>query len=180
MTTEKASEFIDVHVDDVRAVPLAEQPGERRVVLLGEDSGERVLPVWVGQYEGDAIAVSLVKAEAPRPLTFAFAAHLLEAAGGRIRGVRINRLAEETFYAEVILDTATGTRTIDARPSDAIALALVTGAKIRVASEVMDQASKTPAELRKSRPAESRSARERAEEIRELVAGPRWRTSTIF
>jgi RNA polymerase sigma factor (sigma-70 family) len=180
--TERASEFIDVHVEDVRAVPIADPPGERRVVLLGQDSGEKVLPIWVGQYEGDAIAISLVGAEAPRPLTFAFAARLLEAAGGRVREVRINRLAEETFYAEVVLDSATGARTIDARPSDAIALALVSGAPIRVTPEVMEQAGRTPAELKESRPAESRSARERADEIRELVAMPkgRWSSSTVF
>jgi RNA polymerase sigma factor (sigma-70 family) len=182
MTTERASEFIAVHVEDVRAVPIAEPPGERRVVLLGDDSGERVLPIWVGQYEGDSIAISLVGAEAPRPLTFAFAARLLGAAGGRVREVRINRLAEETFYAEVVLDCATGSRTIDARPSDAIALALVTGAPMRVAPEVMEQAGRTPAELKESRPPESRSARERADEIRALVAMPKgsWSSSTVF
>jgi bifunctional DNase/RNase len=151
MSAEKNSEFIDVQVQDVRAVPVAEPPGERRVVLLAEASGERLLPVWVGQYEGDAIAISLVQAEAPRPLTFAFAARLLEAAGGQLQQVRINRLAEETFYAEVVLDSTSGTRTIDARPSDAIALALATRAPIRVAAEVMDQAGRTPEELSQSR-----------------------------
>jgi RNA polymerase sigma factor (sigma-70 family) len=181
MTTE-GSQFIDVQVEDVRAVPVAEPPGERRVVLLAEATGERLLPIWVGQYEGDAIAISLVQAEAPRPLTFAFAARLLGAAGGQVQQVRINRLAEETFYAEVVLDSTLGTRTIDARPSDAIALALVTGAPIRVASDVMEQAGRTPAELSTSRPAESRSARERAGQIREVVATPkgRWTSPMVF
>jgi RNA polymerase sigma factor (sigma-70 family) len=182
MTTERASEFIDVQVEDVRAVPIAEPPGERRVVLLADDTGERLLPIWVGQYEGDAIAISLVGAEAPRPLTFAFADRLLTATGGRVQVVRINRLVEETFYAEVLLESATGIRTIDARPSDAIALALVSGAPIRVASEVMQQAGRTRAQLSESRPAESRSARERADEIRELVAMPKgkWSSTTVF
>jgi RNA polymerase sigma factor (sigma-70 family) len=182
MVAEKGSEFIDVQVEDVRAVPLAEPPGERRVVLLAEATGERVLPIWVGQYEGDAIAISLVQAEAPRPLTFAFAARLLGAAGGQVQQVRINRLADETFYAEVVLDSTMGTRSIDARPSDAIALALVTGAPIRVASEVMQLAARTPAELSQSRPAESRSARERADQIREVVAMPkgRWTSAMVF
>lgn len=182
MTAETSSEFIDVQVHDVRAVPLAEPPGERRVVLLAEASGERLLPIWVGQYEGDAIAISLVQAETPRPLTFAFAARLLGAAGGQVQQVRINRLAEETFYAEVVLDSTIGTRTIDARPSDAIALALVTRAPIRVAAEVMEQAGRTPEELSQSRPAESRSARERADQIREVVAMPkgRWTSTMVF
>jgi hypothetical protein len=96
--------------------------------------------------------------------------------------VRINRLAEEPFYAEVVLDSTIGTRTIDARPSDAIALALVTRAPIRVAAEVMEQAGRTPEELSQSRPAESRSARERADQIREVVAMPkgRWTSTMVF
>ena len=139
------------------------------------------MPIWVGQYEGDAIAISLVQAEAPRPLTFAFAARLLGASGGQVQQVRINRLAEETFYAEVVLDSTLGTRTIDARPSDAIALAIGPGAPIRVAAEVMEQAGRTPEELSQSRPAESRSALERADQIREVVATPKGRrTSTMI
>ena len=147
MTIERASEFIDVHVEDVRAMPVVEPPGERRVVLLGQASGEKVLPIWVGQYEGDAIAISLVGAEAPRPLTFAFAARLLEAAGGRLREVRINRLAEETFYAEVVLDSATGARTIDARPSDALNLAVRLGSPIYADEEVLAAAAVAGDEL---------------------------------
>jgi RNA polymerase sigma factor (sigma-70 family) len=180
MVAVKGSGFIDVQVEDVRAVPVAGTPGERRVVLLAEATGERVLPIWVGQYEGDAIAISLVQAEAPRPLTFAFAARLVGAAGGQVQQVRINRLADETFYAEVVLDSTKGTRSIDARPSDAIALALVTGAPIRVASEVMQLAARTPAELSQSRPAESRSARERADQIREVVAMPKERRTSAM
>jgi RNA polymerase sigma factor (sigma-70 family) len=181
MTNEASVEFIDVQVEDVRAVPIDEPPGERRVVLLADRGGERVLPIWVGQFEGDGIAIALVRAEAPRPLTFPFAARLLEAAGGRLQEVRIDRLLDETFYAEVVVDGPAGTRTFDARPSDAIALALETGAPIRVAVSVMDQAGHARAELSASRPAESRSALARADEIRAWVAQP-WpnRPPTVF
>ncbi|HYW90118.1 MAG TPA: bifunctional nuclease domain-containing protein [Chloroflexota bacterium] len=182
MTTETSSEFIDVQVDDVRAVATDEPPGERRVVLLRESSGERVLPIWMGLFEGDAIAIALVHAAAPRPLTFPFAARLLEAAGGRLQEVRIERLVDETFYAQVVVDSPSGRRTFDARPSDAIALALETGAPVSVARPVMDQAARPRAELNKSRPSESRSARERADEIRAVVAQPkgRWSHPTVF
>jgi uncharacterized protein len=181
MTTETASAFVDVQVADVRAVASDEPPGERRVVLLAERNGERVLPIWIGQFEGDAIAIALVRAAPPRPLTFPFAARLLEAAGGRLQHVRIDRLVEETFYAQVVVDSAAGRRTFDARPSDAIALALEVGAPIRVAVSVMDQAGRDRAELSASRPAESRSALERADEIRAWVAQP-WpnRPPTVF
>jgi len=175
MTTETSSEFIDVQVDDVRAVATDEPPGERRVVLLRESSGERVLPIWMGLFEGDAIAIALVHAAAPRPLTFPFAARLLEAAGGRLQEVRIERLVDETFYAQVVVDSPSGRRTFDARPSDAIALALETGAPVSVARPVMDQAARSRAELNKSRPSESRRARERADEIRAVVAQPKGR-----
>src|SRR5215467_1408870 len=103
MTNQTISGFIDVHVADVRAAPVDDPPGERRVVLLADGSGERMLPIWVGGLEGDSIAIGLVHAEARRPLTLAFAGHLLEAAGARLREVRIARLVDETFYAQVIV-----------------------------------------------------------------------------
>jgi RNA polymerase sigma factor (sigma-70 family) len=182
MTTETASEFIHVQVEDVRAVATDEPPGERRVLLLAESAGERVLPIWMGLFEGDAIAIALVHAEAPRPLTFPFAARLLEAAGGRLLEVRIDRLVDETFYAQVVVQSPAGTQTFDARPSDAIALALETRAPMSVARPVMDQAGRRRAELRESRPGESRSARERADEIRAVVGQPkaRWSRPTVF
>jgi RNA polymerase sigma factor (sigma-70 family) len=182
MTTETAREFIDVQVEDVRAVATDEPPGERRVLLLAESRGERVLPIWMGLFEGDAIAIALVHAEAPRPLTFPFAARLLEATGARLQEVRIDRLVDETFYAQVVVESTTGTRTLDARPSDAIALALETGTPISVARPVMDQAGRGRAELSQSRPSESRSALERADEIRALVAQPRatWSRPTVL
>ncbi|MDQ6670135.1 MAG: DUF151 domain-containing protein [Chloroflexota bacterium] len=85
MSIETASEVIEVQVEDVHAVPLAEPPGERRVILLAEKTGERVLPIWVGWFESDSIAIVLVRGEAIRPLTFPFAAGLAEAAGGTRR-----------------------------------------------------------------------------------------------
>jgi RNA polymerase sigma factor (sigma-70 family) len=182
MTTSTASEFIRVQVEDVRAVPTGQPSGERRVVLLAEVDGERRLPIWVGPFEGDAIAILLVRAEAPRPLTFPFAAQLLEAAGARLGEVRIHRLSDETFYAQAVVETSGGTHTVDARPSDAIALALETGAPIRIATAVMDQAGMEPTRLKESRPPESRSAREHADEIRDLLAQPRgkWPRPMLF
>lgn len=182
MTTEV--EFIEVDVEDVRALTTADPPAERRIVLLVERSGERLLPVWVGGFEGDAIAIGLLGAEARRPLTHAFAARLLSAVGARLQEVRIDRLVDETFYAQAVLESTTGTSAIDARPSDAIALALETGALIRVSAEVMQQAGVTRAELAEKRPAgvAPRSARDHADEIRERLTQPRatWGLSTLF
>jgi RNA polymerase sigma factor (sigma-70 family) len=184
VSADLASEFVEVHVEDVFGVPAGvvawsgtgrrsapSPPPERRVVLLAEDETDRVLPIWVGVFEGDSIAVLLVGAETRRPLTFPFAAQLLAASGASLREVRVVRLTDETFYAEVEVEGLTGaTSFFDARPSDAISLALVTGAPIRIARSVLDQAGVNREDIRRRRPPESRSAMENAEGIRKLVS----------
>jgi bifunctional DNase/RNase len=80
-------------------------------------------------------------------LTYAFAAQLLSAAGARLREVRIDRLVDETYYAQAVLKSNGATRVVDARPSDAIALGLESGAPIRVNPEVIQQAGLTRVEL---------------------------------
>jgi len=182
MTTQ--IEYVDVDVEDVRSMTLNDPPGERSVVLLVERAGERLLPIWVGRFEGDAIAIGLVGAEARRPLTHAFAAQLLAAVDGRLGEVRIERLVNETFYAQVVVEAQSGVKMVDARPSDAIALALETGAPIRVSREVMQQAGLTRPELAQKRPMASntRSARDHAHNIREQLTQRRatWASSTLF
>ena len=79
-------------------------------------------------------AILLVGAEANRPLTIPFAASVLKAAGGRLREVRINRLVGKTYFAEALVDGEKEAKTVDARPSDAIAFAMEVGAPIRVAA----------------------------------------------
>jgi RNA polymerase sigma factor (sigma-70 family) len=179
MTT--GTDFIDVNVEDVQAISVDEPPGERRVVLLVEREGVQVLPIWVGGFEGDSIAIGLLCAETRRPLTYVLTAQLLQAAGGQLREVRIERLVDETFYAQVLVHTSNGERVIDARPSDAIALALQVGAPIRVNSHVMQQAGVTRAQLAQ-KAAASRSARAQADQIRERLSEPRasWAVSTLF
>src|SRR5262249_19191054 len=130
---------------------------------------------------GDSIAIGLVHAQARRPLTFAFAGQLLEAAGARLREVRIARLVDETFYAQVVVEGPAGERTFDARPSDAIALALEADAPIRASAEVMQQAGVERPELAR-KTINSRSARDHVDEIRERLAQPtaNWSRSTLF
>jgi RNA polymerase sigma factor (sigma-70 family) len=177
-------EYADVDVEDVRAVAQSDPPGERSVVLLAQRGSDVLLPIWVGRFEGDAIAIGLVRAEARRPLTHAFAAQLLTAAGGQVREVRIERLVDETYYAQVVVKAQSVDKVVDARPSDAIALALETGAPIRVSHEVMQQAGLTRQELAQKPPLAptTRSARNQADTIRERVMQPRatWATSTLF
>jgi RNA polymerase sigma factor (sigma-70 family) len=178
--TNQISDFIDVQVADVRAVPVDNPPGERRVVLLAERDGKRMLPIWVGGFEGDSIAIGLLHAQARRLLTFAFASQLLEAAGARLREVRIARLVDETFYAQVVVQGPAGERAFDARPSDAIALALEAGAPIRVSDEVMQKAGVEQRDLAQ-KTMNSRGALDHVDEIRERLAQPmaNWSRSTL-
>ena len=143
-TQESADEAVEMRVADVRRTPADEERPARHVVLLEEVGGERSLPIWVGQFEGTALATLLEKAETARPLTYTFTASILEAAGGRLREVRISRLADKTFYAVAVVEGRTGTRQVDARPSDALSLALVTGARIRVEPAVLAAVEQSP------------------------------------
>src|SRR4051812_21773458 len=157
-------ELVPMHVADVRR-------GENRhVVLLAEDGGGegRTLPIWIGPPEATAIAGLLERVELPRPGPYDFAAALLAATSAAVDEVRISRLAEHVFYADVVLGDGT---TVDARPSDALALALTTNAPIRVDAAVLAQATEEPGELADDRRVLAEETRERlARQAAELEA----------
>ena len=110
------------------------------VALLVDEERRRLLPLWVGEAEGRAIAAGLENLEAPRPLTFSFVANLLGAADVQVEDVRIDSLKGDTYYAVVTLGRGDSDVEVDARPSDAMALALHTGTPIHVTEEVLEQA----------------------------------------
>jgi RNA polymerase sigma factor (sigma-70 family) len=131
----------------VRLQPLAQEPtmvqmqvtdvrraGDKHILMLAGDGRE--LKIWVGAPEAAAIAVLIEDVELPRPMSHELTLALLKASGTAVREVRVSRLAEQTFYADVVL--ADGT-TVDARPSDAIPLALLAGAPILVDPAVLDE-----------------------------------------
>jgi RNA polymerase sigma factor (sigma-70 family) len=142
VTTTSSPTWIDVAVDGVRmGRPVdaeADDTRPRHIIVLTERDGQRRLPVWVGPAEAGALALSLEAQETPRPLAYQLAARMLEAAGGSVAEVRITRLAEGIFYALVIIDGPAGRHEIDARPSDAVNLAVLTGAPIRVDNALLD------------------------------------------
>jgi RNA polymerase sigma factor (sigma-70 family) len=138
MGVRVGTEWLEMQVTDVRRAPADGARAERYVVLLQKEGRDRGLPIWVGPFEGTAIAMILEEAELPRPATYSFAASVLHAVGGRLREVRITRLADITYYAEAVLEGPADTATVDARPSDAIALALLSGAPVRVSSALME------------------------------------------
>lgn len=154
------------------------------VVVLHDQAAHRLLPIWIGETEGKAIAIGLRNHSPgqPRPLTHDLMAKLLEAVGAKLEGVRIESLKEMTFYAVLELRTGKTRREVDARPSDALALAVRLGAPIVATEEVISKASVTiPQEHRNTAPtgkgidaiiacAKPKARRTREDELQQLVA----------
>lgn len=114
-----------------------EMPSNQPIVLLREADGERYLPIWIGAAEATAIAYVQQGVTPPRPLTHDLLKDVLQAVTRPLTEVRITRLEDGVFFAELHLgDEAV----VSARPSDAIALALRTGSPILVSDEVLDEA----------------------------------------
>jgi RNA polymerase sigma factor (sigma-70 family) len=143
--TETVIEF-ELYDVVVHAVPGGEDAPPRltnerlRIVVLGEKDGERVLPIWIGAAEGDALAWHRGGEATPRPLTSDLMASLLETTGGRVESVTISSLREKTFYALVRVDVDGRSQELDARPSDALNLAVRVGAPIFVDEDVVAEA----------------------------------------
>ena len=136
--TAHVADWADVFVAEIRRGGAAEPDSHRHVMVLTEQNGTRQLPIWIGPSEATALALALESQETPRPLTYQMAARLLEASASRVTEVRITRLAGEVFYAAIMVDGPGGRREVDARPSDAVNLALVTGAVIRADRALLD------------------------------------------
>lgn len=116
----------------------AEAPAERFIVLLKATELDRALPIWIGWWEACQIAAHMAGQEMRRPLTFDLMAQLLDSSGGQVESVAVSRLHETVFYATIRLRAAGGKIVeIDARPSDALALAQRAGAPIFVAEDVL-------------------------------------------
>jgi uncharacterized protein len=114
-----------------------EMPSNQPIVLLRETGGERYLPIWIGAVEATAIAFAQQGVVPPRPLTHDLLRDVMEAFGRSLSQVRITDLDDGVFYATLVFDDGTE---VGARPSDAIALALRTGAGIVGADTVLDEA----------------------------------------
>jgi len=99
-----------------------------------------VLPIWVGQLEATSILVAIEKAPVPRPLAHDLMRSLLQTLGVEVSRVEVTRIDDGTFYADITLTSAMGEQIVDARPSDAVALASRVGASIWVADAVMTEA----------------------------------------
>lgn len=135
MTDEPGSDILMV-VESVRVHMLS----SRHVVILKESGRDRYLPIWIGPWEASAIAMRLQGLTPERPLTHDLFASVLGDLGVRVDRVLIASLADETFHARLVLVLPDARHEIDARPSDAIALAVRLGAPIFAAASVLDRA----------------------------------------
>lgn len=111
------------------------------VVILEEVGGERVLPIWIGPSEASAIAMQLADMEFSRPLTHDLIVAVVNGLGGSLRKVIITRVEKNTYYAELIIHRNGEVISVDARPSDSIAVALRMDARIFAQEDLLERAS---------------------------------------
>ena len=147
---ERKEAMIEVQIVDVVVTDHENQ--ERYIIILLDEAGQRILPIWVGNFEGYNIAIELLDVPTSRPMTYSFMANLLQATGAVLEEIQISYLHEITYYATVVLRVGETTHKIDARPSDAIALALHMKSKIYVADTILERAGQAIPESRKHKP----------------------------
>jgi bifunctional DNase/RNase len=128
--------LIEMTIKGLMVDPITNMP----IVILKDKDGDRVLPIWVGIFEANAIALQIENIATPRPMTHDLLRNIISDLDGSVDRVVVSDLKENTFYAIVHL-TVRGERVaVDARPSDAIALALRTRAPILVEETVIENA----------------------------------------
>ncbi|HEX9014894.1 MAG TPA: bifunctional nuclease family protein [Chloroflexota bacterium] len=128
--------MIEVFVESIRM----NMASLKRVVVLKEKNSDRYLPIWIGPFEADAIAIPLQNQQAPRPLTHDLLGNVITALDATVVSIIINDLSDDTFYAKIVLDAQGRHLEVDSRPSDAIALAVRVGASIYVSESVLESA----------------------------------------
>jgi bifunctional DNase/RNase len=128
--------FVEMKVRGLALDPVSNMP----IIILRDEEDKRSLPIWVGIFEANAIALELEKIPTPRPMTHDLIKNILETIEARLLKIVVTDLRENTFFAELHLQMGEGEYTVDSRPSDAIALALRVAAPIFVNEEVVQKA----------------------------------------
>ncbi|HEX2445628.1 MAG TPA: bifunctional nuclease family protein [Vicinamibacterales bacterium] len=127
---------IEMTIKGLMIDPITNMP----IIILRDKDGQRVLPIWVGVFEANAIALQIENVATPRPMTHDLLKNVIQDLKAEIQKVVVSDLRENTFYAIIYLDSQGETVAIDARPSDAIALALRAHAPIYVEDSVIANA----------------------------------------
>ncbi|HXG89102.1 MAG TPA: bifunctional nuclease family protein [Vicinamibacterales bacterium] len=128
--------LIEMNIKGLMVDPITNMP----IIILRDRDGQKVLPIWVGVFEANAIALQIENIQTPRPMTHDLLRNVIQDLQAAVEKIVVCDLKENTFYALIHLMTPGGPVAIDARPSDAIALALRTRAPILVEERVIDNA----------------------------------------
>jgi len=128
--------LIEMTIKGLMVDPITNTP----IVILKDKEGDRVLPIWVGVFEANAIALQIENIATPRPMTHDLLRNVINDLDGRVDRIVVSDLKDNTFFALIHLTVRGEGVAIDARPSDAIALALRTRAPILVEESVIDNA----------------------------------------
>ncbi|MEZ5285446.1 MAG: bifunctional nuclease family protein [Vicinamibacterales bacterium] len=128
--------MIEMNIKGLMVDPITNMP----IIILRDPDGQKVLPIWVGVFEANAIALQIENIQTPRPMTHDLLRNVIQDLRAAVEKIVVCDLKDNTFYAMIHLTTPAGPVAIDARPSDAIALALRTRAPILVDEKVIDNA----------------------------------------
>ena len=128
---------MEMVIDSIR---VSVQNYAQRVVILREKDSDRYLPIWIGASEAESIAMKLQDVAAPRPLTHDLLRSVIASLGATVSRVVVSELNEDTFFAKIVLQFNGTTMEVDARPSDAIALAVRSDAPIFADDMVVEKA----------------------------------------
>lgn len=128
--------LIEMTIKGLTVDPVTNMP----IVILRDEQDTRVLPIWVGVFEANAIALQIENVHTPRPMTHDLLRNVIHDLQARVDRIAIVDVRDNTFFALIHLETPAGKVAVDARPSDAIALALRTRAPIWVEEHVLDNA----------------------------------------
>ena len=128
--------LIEMTIKGLMVDPITNTP----IVILKDKDGDRVLPIWVGVFEANAIALQIENVSTPRPMTHDLLRNIITDLDGRVDRIVVSDLKDNTFFALIHLTVKGEGIAVDARPSDAIALALRTRAPILVEESVIDNA----------------------------------------
>ncbi len=131
-----SSNMLEVAVKGLTFDPITNVP----IILLKDVRGNHLLPIWIGVFEANAIALEIEKVSTPRPMTHDLLKNIFDVMDGRIVRVVVDNLMDNTFYATIYVDCRGEELRVDSRPSDAIAVALRANIPIFVTREVMAQA----------------------------------------
>jgi bifunctional DNase/RNase len=127
---------IEMTIKGLMIDPITNMP----IIILRDGEGQRILPIWVGVFEANAIALQMENVQTPRPMTHDLLKNVIHDLAGQVDRIVVTELKENTFYAVIHIRTGGPAVVVDARPSDAIALALRSGAPIFVEEAVIARA----------------------------------------